>query len=516
MSHQRWQMFSSTFLVSFAGFFALLTAADNKSDAKVSYNRDVRPILSENCFKCHGADKAKRKGDLGLTSSEDARALIKESTRHAIVPGDLKKSELITRIITSDADDLMPPPKSDKKLTLAQIDVLRRWIAQGAEYEPHWSYAAIRDVPAPTVAPTITAKDWALNDVDRFILARLEKEGLAPAPEADRPTLIRRLSLDLTGLPPTPAEVTAFVADRSATAYETLVDRLLASPRYGERMGVFWLDLVRYADSIGYHSDNERNVSPFRDYVIKAFNTNLPFDRFTTEQIAGDLLPNPTLSQRVASAYNRLIMTTEEGGAQAKEYEAKNLGDRVRNVAGAWLGSTMGCAECHNHKFDPFSARDYYAMGAFFADVKENAIGRREDEITVAKDEQREQIASIDAAIAEQQKLIDTDTPALQQAQKSWESIATTATMWSDLATKQATSKKGTVLTLQNDHSLLASKPAEKDTFIISGTSALKRITGLRLETLTDPSLPKSGPGTADNGNFVLSEVTLAISEKGG
>jgi mono/diheme cytochrome c family protein len=506
----------AAFLVAFiAGFFAALTAADSNANATVSYNRDVRPILSENCFNCHGADKAKRKGDLGLTSSKDAQALNKESSRHAIVPGDLKKSELITRIITSDVDDVMPPPKSDKKLTPAQIDLLQRWVAQGAEYEPHWSYAAIRDVPAPTITPTITAKNWAFNDVDRFILARLEKEGLPPSPEADRPTLIRRLSLDLTGLPPTPAEVTAFVADRSATAYETLVDRLLASPRYGERMGVFWLDLVRYADSIGYHSDNERNVSPFRDYVIKAFNTNLPFDRFTTEQIAGDLLPNPTLSQRVASAYNRLIMTTEEGGAQAKEYEAKNLGDRVRNVAGAWLGSTLGCAECHDHKFDPFSARDYYTMGAFFADVKENAIGRREDEITVTKDEQREQIPRIDAAIAEQQKLIDTDTPALQQAQKSWESIATTATVWSDLTTKQATSKKGTVLTVQKDNSLLASKPADKDTFTISGTSALKRITGLRLETLTDPSLPKSGPGTADNGNFVLSEVTLAISEKG-
>ena len=518
----------ASFLASFAafvaGFFAALTAADSNSNDTVSYNRDVRPILSENCFNCHGADKVKRKGDLGLTSAEDARALNKDSNRHAIVPGDLSKSELIARIITSDADDLMPPPKSDKKLTPAQIDVLQRWVAQGAEYEPHWSYAPIREVTpptvapalAPTVAPAVAAKDWALNDVDRFILARLTKEGIAPSPDADRPTLIRRLSLDLTGLPPSPAEVTAFVADRSSNAYEILVDRLLASPRYGERMGVFWLDLVRYADSIGYHSDNERHVSPFRDYVINAFNTNLPFDRFTTEQIAGDLLPNPTLSQRVASAYNRLIMTTEEGGAQAKEYEAKNLGDRVRNVAGAWLGSTLGCAECHDHKFDPFSARDFYTMGAFFADVKENAIGRREDEITVANAEQRKQVTRLEAAIIEQQKLIDSDTPALQQAQKIWESTAAKATVWSALATKQATSTKGTVLTLQKDHSFLASKPADQDTFTFRGTSPLKRITGLRLETLTDPSLPKSGPGTADNGNFVLSQVTLAISDQSG
>jgi hypothetical protein len=492
------------------------TAPGGGPVGRVGYNRDVRPILAENCFGCHSADKAKRKGGVGLTNAEDARAAIKDSDRHAIVAGDLAKSQLAVRISTADQDDVMPPADSTKKLTAQQIAVLRAWVAQGGEYEQHWSYAPIQTPAAPVAAPTVAAKDWALGDIDRFILAQLEREGLPPAPEADRPTLLRRLSLDLTGLPPTPAEVDAFVADRAADAYAKVVERLLASPRYGERMAVFWLDLVRYADSIGYHSDNARNVAPYRDYVIAAFNADLPFDRFTIEQLAGDLLPKPTTAQRVASAYNRLLMTTEEGGAQAKEYEAKNLGDRVRNVAGAWLGSTLGCAECHDHKFDPFSTRDFYAMGAFFADVKENAIGRREDELVVLDDARRARLDQVEAALAPLRKQLDTDTPELQAAQRAWEVAAGGATAWAALAGLQGSAAKGSALTPQPDGSLLVARPADFDTFTLRGTTALTRLTGLRLEALPDPSLPQSGPGTADNGNFVLSTMSLAFAEDGG
>ncbi len=527
MSSSRAAIFS-TLAAVFMGALLPLVAADGRpghdapvaGDAaatlKVGYNRDVRPILAENCFGCHSADKAKRKGGLGLTNSDDARAAIKDSDHHAIVSGDLAKSQLAVRIATADQDDLMPPPESGKKLTAQQIAMLRAWVAQGGAYEQHWSYAPILPPAAPAVAPTQAPKDWALGDIDRFVLARLAREGLAPAPEADRPTLIRRLSLDLTGLPPTLAEVDAFTADRGADAYEQVVDRLLASPRYGERMAEFWLDLVRYADSIGYHSDNARNVAPFRDYVITAFNADMPFDRFTVEQLAGDLLPAPTTAQRVASAYNRLLMTTEEGGAQAKEYEAKNLGDRVRNVAGAWLGATLGCAECHDHKFDPFSARDFYAMGAFFADIKEDAIGRRADELVVLDDARRARLDQLEAALVPLQKRRESDTPELQVAQRAWEAVAGAGAAWSPLGTQMASAANGSLLTAQPDGSLLVAKPADHETITIRGSTALTHLTGLRLEALTDPSLPQSGPGSAENGNFVLSTVTVAFVEDGG
>ena len=475
----------------------------------VNYNRDIRPILAENCFACHGPDKAKRKGKLGLNTSEDALHALANGDGAAVVPGDVKASLLVARIRTTDADDHMPPAKSGKQLTSQQVDLLTRWIAQGAVYQPHWSYLP----PAPPAVPTppVALAGWCLADVDRYIAVRLSAEGLHPAADADRATLIRRISLDLTGLPPTAAEAEAFIADHGAHAYEALVDRLLASPHYGERMAAYWLDLVRYADSIGYHSDNARNVSPYRDYVIGAFNDNLRFDRFTTEQIAGDLLPTPTLTQRVASAYNRLIMTTEEGGAQAKEYEAKNSADRVRNLAVAWLGSTMGCCECHDHKFDPFATKDFYRLAAFFADVKEAAIGRREDGMAVPTPEQAAEQARLLEKIAPLRATYQADSPELTAAERAWEASQGAPTSWKPWTGVAASAAQGTQLTVAGDGSVLAAKPADKDTYIITGSPGLAQLSALRLEVLSDPSLPAAGPGTASNGNFVLSEVTLAL-----
>jgi len=339
--------------------FATLPAP---GESKIEFNRDVRPILSENCFRCHGPDKNQRKAKLRL----DVREVALE--REAFVPGKPDDSELVRRIFTSDPDDVMPKPSSQKTLTAAQKDLLRRWIAEGAEYQPHWAYIT---PTRPAVPKLRNPKSEIRNPIDAFVRQALETRGIQLSPEADRRTLLRRLALDLIGLPPTPQEMDAFLKDKSPRAYEKQVDRLLASPHFGERMAVPWLDVVRFSDTVGYHGDQNQNIFPYRDYVINAFNANKPFDQFTLEQIAGDLLPNPATEQRVATAFNRLNMMTREGGAQPKEYLAKYQADRVRTVSAAWLGSTMGCCECHDHKFDPFTTKDFYQMEAFFADVRQ-------------------------------------------------------------------------------------------------------------------------------------------------
>ena len=336
--------------------------------APVDFNREVRPILAAHCYACHGPDEKARKAKLRLDVRDEA------IEKGAIAPGKAAESELVARIISDDPELRMPPAGKKPALSPQQVDVLKRWVSEGATYSEHWSFAKLA---RPEVPGARARKSEVRNPIDAFIRYRLEQEGIEPAKEADRVTLIRRLSFDLTGLPPTPEEVRAFVADRSPDAYEKLVERLLASPHFGERMAVWWLDLVRYADSIGYHSDNPMNVWPYRDYVIKAFNSNMPFDRFTVEQLAGDLLPDATWDQKVASAYNRLLQTTEEGGAQAKEYEVKYAADRVRNYGQVWLGGTLMCAECHNHKFDPYTQADFYSVAAFFADIQEPAVGGR-------------------------------------------------------------------------------------------------------------------------------------------
>lgn len=333
--------------------------ADAQADDEIRFNRDIRPILSDACFACHGPDAAHREAELRL----DLESSAMES---AIVPGDVDASELVARITSDDPDLLMPPPESGKRLTDKQIARLKEWVEQGAKYEPHWAYQKPVRHPIPQQLST-----WSNDPIDDFLLAKQTEQGLQPAGDADKRTLIRRLTLDLTGLPPTPDEVEAFVGDSHPTAYRRLVDRLLASPAHGERMAIYWLDLVRYADTVGYHGDQDHNISPYRDYVIDAANDDLPLDQFTREQLAGDLLPQPTIAQRIATGYNRMLQTSHEGGVQPKEYLAIYAADRVRNLSAVWMGATVGCAQCHDHKFDPYTAKDFYSLAAFFADIDE-------------------------------------------------------------------------------------------------------------------------------------------------
>src|SRR5436190_2258184 len=401
------------FLVTFAG---LSTAGAADFPSKIEFNRDIRPILSENCYQCHGPDKNVRKADLRLDTKEGLFSPIDGNS--PIVPGNLEKSELYRRITTTDRDEVMPKPKSGKKLTPRQIALIKLWIEQGAQWQGHWAYIKSANPTPPEMADQ---KTHIRNAIDLFILSKLKENNLQFSPEADRPTLIRRLYFDLIGLPPTPQQVEAFVNDQSPNAYENLVEELLASPHFGERMAIHWLDLVRFADSIGYHSDNPRDIAPYRDYVIKSFIDNKRFDQFTIEQLAGDLLPNPTLEQKVATGYNRLLQTTEEGGAQPKEYAAKYLADRVRNVSSVWLGSTMGCCECHDHKFDPFLTRDFYSMEAFFADVKEAPVGRRESGMPVPDEKQATEMKRLDDLIAHSKAKLNEETPELAAAQEEWE-----------------------------------------------------------------------------------------------
>ncbi|WP_395138874.1 PSD1 and planctomycete cytochrome C domain-containing protein [Armatimonas sp.] len=344
LSHGKLAVFALASLMSFAAL-----AAPQKTD-RVRFNRDIRPLLSDNCLACHGPDKNKRVANLRL-----------DQPNKSVVPGDILGSELVRRINQPEGDRLqMPPSYSHKALTAAQKRLLMRWIGEGATYEGHWAWQAL-----------LPSSPRPVGGIDAFIRARLAKEKLMSAPQADKATLIRRVSLDLTGLPPTREQVAAFVADTRPGVYEKLVDELLASAAYGERMAVPWLDMVRYADTVGYHGDQNMNAWAYRDWVIEAFNANMPFDRFTREQLAGDLLPNPTPSQLTATCFNRLNMVTREGGAQPKEYLHKYATDRVRTVGMAWMGMTTGCAECHDHKYDPFTQRDFYALAAYFADVKQ-------------------------------------------------------------------------------------------------------------------------------------------------
>lgn len=356
------------FKVSFSSCFLLLSLP---ASGEINYNREVRPILSENCFACHGLDKKHRKADLRLDIREDAIA-DRDGIR-AIVPGDLSQSEFWARIISEDEDELMPPPKSHKKLTAADKEVLGQWIKQGARYEGHWSFVAARDQSVPQIAGTV-------SPIDAFLQDRLHKEGLKPAKTAKPETLVRRVYLDLTGLPPTPAEVDAFLADQSSRAWSKLIDRLMARETYGEHMARYWLDLARYADTHGLHLDNERSMWPYRDWVVRAFNENLPFDEFTRWQLAGDLLAEPTVDQRIASGFNRCNVTTGEGGSIKEEWIYRYAVDRTSTAVEVWMGLTAGCAVCHDHKFDPLSTKEYYSLYAFFHSAADPAMdGNKKD-----------------------------------------------------------------------------------------------------------------------------------------
>jgi hypothetical protein len=409
------------------GCYAALQVALTPSSAgaapasRLEFNRDVRPILAEHCLNCHGFDDKTRKGGLRLDLREDALKGGK-SGKASLVPSRPQDSELVHRLTTSDPDDLMPPAKTGKPLTVSQIETLKRWVAEGAEYQPHWAFIPPREPALPTPRQT----GWARSPLDLFVLARLESEGLKPRPEADRTTLIRRASLDLTGLPPTPAEIDAFLADSTDTAYEKVVDRLLASAQYGERMAVDWMDAARYADTHGYHIDSARDMSAWRDGVIRAFNQNQPYDQFTVEQLAGDLLPGATVDQKVASGFNRNHMINYEGGAIAEEYHTAYIVDRINTTATVWLGLTVACAQCHDHKYDPVTTRDYYSLYAIFNGVPENGLdGRHGNAVptvslpSAAQDAER---LRLNAAVKTAETRLTQILPSVDAAQAEWES----------------------------------------------------------------------------------------------
>jgi hypothetical protein len=375
-------------------------AANPVGRATVDFNRDIRPILSDNCFACHGPDAKQRKAKLRLDTQDGILAELRDGG-HAIVPGKATESVLLQRVTAENPKERMPPAKTGKRLTAQQIILLRQWIEEGAPWSKHWAFIPPKRPPLPKVADTA----WPVNPSDYFILARLEKAGLQPTREADRTTLLRRVTLDLTGLPPTPAEVDAFLADPSPQAYERAVDRLLESPRYGEHMARYWLDAARYGDTHGLHLDNYREIWPYRDWVIRAFNTNKPYDRFLIQQLAGDLLPNPTLDQFVATGYNRCHVSTSEGGSIEDEVYVRNVVDQVDTNGTALLGLTIGCARCHDHKFDPIRQKDFYQLFAFFNSIDGPALdGNRKDTPPAARvptEAQRGQLAEAQAKIAD-------------------------------------------------------------------------------------------------------------------
>jgi hypothetical protein len=470
-------------------------AAQPNSPGAPDFALEVRPILARFCFKCHGPDESTRKAKLRLD-----------------VPGKLPADEVIARISSADAATVMPPPVTKTALSAQQKDLLKRWIAAGAKYEPHWAFVPPRSIAPPKVADS----NWPHNAIDHFLLARLEKEGLKPSPRADRNTLIRRLSLDLIGLPPTPAEVDAFVNDTTANTYEKLVDRLLASPHYGERWARRWLDLARYADTNGYEKDRPRVIWPYRDWVINAINDDLPFDRFTIEQIAGDLLPNPTPAQIVATGFHRNTMMNEEGGIDPLEFRYYAVVDRVNTTATTWLGLTMGCAQCHSHKYDPITQREFYQTMAFLNNADEPDYEIPEPGIAKRRADIEATIAKLIASLPER---FPGGAAALQKSLAAWDQRESArAVRWTVVRPAAMTSSMP-YLQLLDDGSVLASGDQTKsDTYVLTFDAKLDGVTALRLEVLPHDSLPDRGPGRTyyegRKGDFFLSELTVNVAGK--
>ena len=377
-------------LITSASF---LTPNSADADDKVDFNKQIRPLLSDKCFACHGPNEDGREGGFRLDEMESALGEA-DSGERPIVPGDPDSSEAYKRLIEEDPDMRMPPADTNKTLNAEEIATIKKWIEQGAQWQGHWAFESL-DKPTPPAGLEHDA--WVENEIDRFVMARMLEAGLKPSAEADKQTLIRRVTFDLTGLPPTPEEIEAFLADDSPEAYSALVDRLLKSPRYGEHMARYWLDAARYGDTHGLHLDNYREMWPYRDWVIRAFNDNMPFDQFTIEQLAGDLLPEPTLEQQIATGFNRCHVTTNEGGVIKEEVYVRNVVDRVVTTGTIFMGLTLDCTRCHNHKYDPFTMEDFYSLFAYFNSLDGNAMdGNKKDPapvIRVLTDEQQTQIA---------------------------------------------------------------------------------------------------------------------------
>ncbi len=467
---------------------------------KVDYLRDVRPIFAAKCTNCHGPKKQKS----GLVLHRKAGALAGGDEGPAILPGKAAESRLLRYVAGLDEDHPMPPEGSGDPLSPEQVGLLRAWIDQGAQWpesaavaaaeeqSDHWAFRR----PARPDLPGVGDPAWPRNEIDRFVLARLDREKLRPSPEADRATLIRRVGLDLIGLPPSVAEVDAFVADGRPDAYERLVDRLLASPHYGERWARRWLDGARYADTNGYEKDRERSIWPYRDWAIKALNDDMPFDRFTVEQIAGDLLPGSTPAQKVATGFHRNTMINEEGGIDVEEFRFASIVDRVATTGAVWLGLTVQCAQCHTHKFDPITQREYYRLFSYFNNADEPDLELPDPTIAARRAEIAGKIASLEGSLAD--RFPD------REPDRKWDVQIPT----------RATATSGAPVEIRPDGSALASGPAPAtDRYEVSIEADLAGVSAFRIEALTDPSLPRGGPGRAPNGNFVLTELTAVDGE---
>ena len=488
------------------------------TEGSVRYGRDIRPILADRCFKCHGNDDRARAetGDVRLDSFVGATADI-GAGRHPIVPGDPEASELLRRLRSHDPDVRMPPPESKLSVSDREIGLIERWIAQGAEYEEHWAFQApVRPAPAP-----VSDESWARNDIDRFILAELDRREIEHSPEADLETLIRRVSLDLTGLPPTPQEIDAFLSDDRPDAYERVVDRLLASPHFGERMAMYWLDVARYADTQGYHHDNYRSQWPWRDWVIDSFNENKPFDRFVIEQLAGDLMPDATLETRVATGFCRNHPITDEGGAIDAEYLVEYAADRVETLSTALLGLTMQCSRCHDHKYDPIEMEDYYGLFSFFNNITEqglanNGQGMRDKAfppfVAAPTDEQRAEQQRLKTALEQARAEVERPIPGLAEQQAAWEAGLRDqfGVRWVDAAVIGATSTGGATLEVMDDDSIYASgENPDTDRHAITLRTDATALRLLRLDVLNDERLFEGRAGRAHNGNAVISGIDV-------
>lgn len=486
----------------------------------VDFNRDIRPLLSDRCFHCHGPDEKKREADLRLDTREGAfAALDDEGEFFAIVPGNAEKSELIYRITTDDELDVMPPPESKlPAFTADEISLLKRWIDEGANYSELWTFVPVE---RPQIPESKESVEWASNEIDHFVHRKMEANQLEPSPEADRRTLIRRVSFEITGLPPKPEEVTAFLADSSEDAYEKVVDRLLASERYGERMAVEWLDAARYADTSGYQYDWFRTMWRWRDWVIDSYNRNQPYDEFITWQLAGDLLPDATMEQMIATGFNRNHPFTIEGGVIDEEYRVSYVADRVTTMGTVFMGLTLECARCHDHKFDPISQKDFYQLSAFFNHLPEKGqVGGKPlsgpPAIATPTREQAERQGVIASRLRELNQSLLRKEEKLDAAQLEWEKDRKSP--WELVKEPAISSSAGTTFEPQDDGSLLAGGGVPRSdvyTFTVA-PAAGKPVTGIKVEALTHKSMTGNGPGRSSNGNAVLTEIEIVSVDDSG
>jgi len=487
-----------------------------QADETIDFNREIRPLLAANCFSCHGPDEEARESELRLDVR--AAAVLKRDEGIPIVPKNRKESLVYERIVSKDPDLKMPPVDSGHSLSPAQIELIGRWIDQGANYDVHWSFKKITR-PMP---PKIENSTWPQTPLDNFVLARVSKIGLTPSERADRFALIRRLSLDLTGLPPSSLDVDRFVNDKSPDAYEQLVDRLLQSKKFGEHWARMWLDLARYADTKGYEKDQARKIWRYRDWAIDAFNDDMPYDQFTIDQLAGDLLPDSGNSQLLATAFHRNTLTNDEGGTDNEEFRTLAVKDRVDTTMQVWMGLTAGCAKCHSHKYDPISQQDYYRLYDLFNQTEDSDRPDDAPRAATPTSEQRNNLMKWKQQVIDLEGKRQTieSTPDFVAAMKKWEQANVGDAVWSAwtaLSISSAKSQQQATLTVQNDQSILASgkKPA-RDVYEVTGTSHLKRITAIRLDALTDSSLERQGPGrNGTDPNFVVSELKVEIEIDG-